>query len=221
MNCRTTTTCLPIVILCTALLIESGCSSLLPPNPDLTRFYLLASLNEMGTKGTALAPEPALSDLSLGLGPIQIPGYLDRDNIVTRVSPNRLTIGAFDRWAEPLESGLYRVLKENLTVLLGTKNICTYPFSRPDSDYEIQIDVVRFEPTGDHSADLVARWSIKDGRTRQVLLSRDSNMRKPARSMFMAGSVGAMSEALGELSSQIATAIHQLRSQAPVRPRSP
>jgi uncharacterized lipoprotein YmbA len=213
---------LTIVFLFAVFLLQAGCSRLLAPRPDLTRFYLLAPLSEMGSRGTTLFNEPGLSDISLGLGPVKLPGYLDREHIVTRLSPNRVDVSAFDRWAEPLAPNFNRVLTENLATLLGTKKIDTYPFSGPRPDYEIQIDIVRFEPTEDYSADLAAHWFLKDGKTKQVLLARDSIVKRQARSASMSGSVGALSEALGELSIQIATAIHQAHSQvAAARPRGP
>jgi uncharacterized lipoprotein YmbA len=181
--------------------------------PDPTRFYVLTSLSEMASSGDVLPVYPGRGDLSIGLGPIRLPGYLDREHIVTRESPNRIDVSEFDRWAEPLATNVKRVLAKNLSTLLGTGMIYIYPFSRYSHDYEIQIDVLRFETIDDRSAELAARWSIKDGKTSQILDTRDSNVKKPARSWSVAGSVEALSEALGELSSQIATGIREVDSK--------
>jgi len=210
------------VVSLVAFVLQAGCSSVLAPRPDMTRFYLLTPLSEMEGSGTALPDEPALGSLSLGLGPIELPGYLDREHLVTRVAPNRVDVADSEMWAEPLGAGFNRVLTENLGSLLGTREIGGYPLSGARPDYEVQIDVVRFEPTADHSADLLAHWSLKNGKTREVLLSRSATVKLAARSADAAGSVGALSEALGQLSIQIAGAIRQVHSQmAYERPRGP
>lgn len=210
------------VVLCSVFILQAGCSSLLAPRPDLTRFYLLAPLSEMGSGSPALAVSPGRGDLSIWLGPIMLPGYLDRDKIVTRVSANRIDVSEFARWAEPLGVNVNRVLTENLATLLGTRKIDIYPFSGPSPDYEIKIDIVHFEPGDDHSADLAAHWFIKDGKSKQVLISRDCLVKRSAQSASTAGSVGALSEALGEMSIQIATALRQVDSAAgPARQRTP
>src|SRR5262245_19194049 len=41
--------------------------------------------------------------VSIGVGPVIMPGYLDRTQIVTRSGPDRVKLASFHRWAEPLE----------------------------------------------------------------------------------------------------------------------
>ena len=65
--------------------------------------------------GTAAAQGPVI-----GVGPITVPKYLDRPQIVTRSGRNQLALGEFDRWAEPLQDNVLRVLAENLAFLIPT-----------------------------------------------------------------------------------------------------
>ena len=44
----------------------------------------------------------ALGDDWVGVGPIDVPDYLDRPQIVTRGDGHRLIIHEFDRWADPV-----------------------------------------------------------------------------------------------------------------------
>ncbi|HVN63522.1 MAG TPA: ABC-type transport auxiliary lipoprotein family protein, partial [Candidatus Binataceae bacterium] len=66
----------------------AGCSSLLAPRPDPTKFYVLTPASET----TAPAPQSSAGEFVLGLGPIKLPAYLDRAEVVTRAVPNRLDL---------------------------------------------------------------------------------------------------------------------------------
>ena len=100
--------------------------------------------------------------------------YLDRQGIVTRVSPNRFVVAENDRWAEPLEENFSRVLARNLSILLQTDRIVAYPWERSQQPtYQIQVEVPRFEPTAEQvvelwpGADQSARKLCRPGRHRQ------------------------------------------------------
>jgi uncharacterized protein len=58
-----------------------------------SRFYILNTLSASETiPGTAAAQGPVI-----GVGPITLPKYLDRPQIVTRVGRNQLALSEFDR----------------------------------------------------------------------------------------------------------------------------
>ena len=60
---------------------------------------------------------------------------------------------------------LSAVLSENLATLLDTQQIEKYPWSlRTKVDYQIEINVQRFETTSDGQTQLIASWIIRDGR---------------------------------------------------------
>ena len=67
-------------------LFAAGCSSLLAPRPNRTRFYVLSSTADVGAaseRGTAV-------DFAVGLGPLKLPDYLNRTQRAVRVGPNQL-----------------------------------------------------------------------------------------------------------------------------------
>ena len=43
--------------------------------------------------------------MGIGVGPVIMPGYLDRTQIVTRTGADQVELATFHRWAEPLETG--------------------------------------------------------------------------------------------------------------------
>ncbi len=87
------------------------------------------------------------------LGPVEIPAYLDRSEIVMRDGNNSLVISSFHRWAEPLDRAIERVLATNLTNLSNGRFTC-YPFSMKMAvagqkpDIGLTVNVLEFEKVG-------------------------------------------------------------------------
>ena len=195
-----------LLILC---LIPAGCISL-NPQPDPSRFFALASLPQI--KERMARNSPGTDALTLGIGPVKIPGYLDRAQLVTRVSQNRFAVAENDRWAEPLEENFSRVLSLNLSILLQTDRIVPYPWERSQQPaYQVQVEVLRFEPNAEQLVELWARWSIIDS-TKKTISSRESYLTHPARDKSTEASVAAMSDVVGGLSKEIAADIRALIS---------
>lgn len=195
--------------LCAFALIVSGCSPLFAPRPDKSEFFVLSPIQD----GSVTAASGA-SDPSIGLGPVKFPDYLNRPEVVTRVAANRLELSERHRWAEPLKQNFERVLSENLSILLGTREIRKFPWHRPAKiDYHITMDVYRFESDGSGAAHLYATWEIKVPETDEVLYSGRSDISQtPAQ-----GESGpeALSRAEAQLSREIADALNQVRAAHP------
>jgi uncharacterized protein len=194
------------VIILLVCFIPAGCS-FLEPKPDPSRFYALASLPRTGqTAQDAAGTNP----LALGIGPIKFPGYLDRPQLVIRVSPNRFAVAENDRWAEPLEENFSRVLSQNLSILLQTDRIVAYPWERSQRPtYQIQVEVLRFEPNAEQVVELWVRWTVLDDAKKTIGL-KESYLTKSARDKSTEASVAALSEAVADLSREIAGAIRNL-----------
>ena len=186
-----------IIVLALCTITIAGCLS---PRRDNSRFFVLAPV---GADPASVASAQFL----IGLGPIKMPAYLDRQEVVTRVAPNRLELSHEDRWAEPLDSDFTRVLAQNLSSDLGTQRITFYPwYSTTHVDYQVKVDVYRFEGDKDGKVDLTAHWQVLSG-TGKLLMVRDSSYTETAKPGDTADSAAAMSRALGRLSREIAAAI--------------
>ena len=138
-------------IACLALvaILAAGCASS-PP----TGLYLLAAL----AQPASAQPFPN----SLGIGPVSLPDYLDRLQIVTRGASGEIAVSDTERWAEPLHEGLARVLDENLAALLGTQRIVRFPWPASLApDVQVAVEVLRFDAGPGASLRLEARWSVR------------------------------------------------------------
>jgi uncharacterized lipoprotein YmbA len=165
-----------------------------------TRVYTLAPL-------APAAPAAAATGPVIGLGPVTLPGYLDRPQIVTRRSADELALGEFDRWAEPLEQAVPRILGEDLAALLGTERLAAHPWARTRGvTHQIAVEVLRFDGPLGGPVTLDARWRVLDPAGRELLVRR-STLREPAGGGDHAALVAAMSRALGALSRELADAV--------------
>ncbi len=186
-----------------AAVVFSGCSAF-SPRPERTRFVLLAPATPAG---------PSLSSLAIGLGPVQLPQYLDRPELVIRTSPNSFDLSDTDRWAEPLADNFRSVLASDLRTQLGTSNIVQYPwYAGTRLDYVVRIQVEQFDADKTGTAELVTRWDLRTPKNDQVLASHESQFSHPANSRGGDAVAAALSADLAELGEQIASAIAQART---------
>ena len=144
-----------IAIACAALTLAAGCGTS-PPS----RFYTLSP---------AAAPASTASTLVVAVGPVTIPGVVDRPEFVVNTGPNEVRIDDFNRWASPLQDNLTRAFADNLSAMLGTSRVIRFP--QPiavEPDYRVVVEVRTFESVPGESATLDAVWTIrrsKDGKS--------------------------------------------------------
>jgi len=190
-------------------LILGGCAADKP-----TRLYVLS----------ALAPKPASTSprgVAIGIGPITLPKYLDRPQMVTSVSSNQMSQANFDQWGGDLNDNMTRVLADNLSNLLATDRVSLYPWKdRAPIEYQITLDVTRVQQEADGSTILSAFWSIVAAKDGTVLMMRRSSYRdatgSPTQDPTNPGrlydaTAAAMSRDLESLSRDIADAITHLK----------
>lgn len=194
-----------------ALLVSSlplAACSILAPVPDASHFFVLAPLPRAPTPPNA--DESQSSATLLGIGPIKLPLYLDRQEIAMRLSPTQVGYSDVDRWAEPLGVSVNRVLMQNLSLLLGAERIVMYPWSNAANvSYQLEIELLSFEATQQGEAQLLARYTVLEGGTRRPLLVRDAAIHHPT-ATDTGTTVATLSTVLGELSQVIAATVHQL-----------
>ena len=81
-----------------AELLLLGCGTL-SAKPDPSRFFTLSALTQ--NEPNAAKQPSGMPGISLGVGPVTLPGYLVRQEIVVRVARNQLILSEHDRWAVP------------------------------------------------------------------------------------------------------------------------
>jgi hypothetical protein len=178
-----------------------------------TDFYLLDPIRPG-------AERPTGGGVRLALEEVEIPAYLDRQDLVTRDSATRLRMSALHQWAEPLSANATRVLAENLRLLLSETEVVVLPSRQGTFNAELQVELLRFERGPDGAVDLVATWLVLSGDRGRELLRRRAVIRQPVAEADgveppdYAATVSAMSQALGALSRRIAESLERAGAAA-------
>ena len=188
------------------LLTLAGCigASRTPPSV----FYQLHSLADSNPTGQADASDHGIS---IAVGPITLPEYLDRPQMVIRNSQNVLELDEFHRWAGSLKQDFSSVLAENLSILLSTEHIAIFPYSQfVQTPYQVTVRVIRFDGNPGGSVSLVARWIIFDRKDRDDLVVKRFSLSEPTGKNDMEALVSAQSRLVEALSREIAAAIKEI-----------
>jgi uncharacterized lipoprotein YmbA len=199
------------------MLLLSGCT-VLAPQKDETRFFVLMPVQD----GTTPSPPAgaAWEPVAIGLGPITIPPYLNRPEVVTRISDSELKVSDTNRWGESLDTNVTRVLAADLSSQLATQQVVSYPWrlSTP-MDYAVSVAFQRFERTGDGHVVIVANWTIRNGKDEKIIQTGTTWINDPS-GPDDASAAQALSRGLAQVSHDIAQAIasHPLPRQSAADP---
>lgn len=91
-----------------------------------------------------------------------LPGYLDRQQLVSRTDDGRVVMNRSHQWAEPLDTGISRVVAANLARLENSLNIQPVEsFITMDYDSLLEIRVSRFEPDSSGALVLECTWKLQ------------------------------------------------------------
>ena len=129
-----------LTALCVGILtLLSGCSVIPEAKPDPTRFFVLED-----PAATVAPAAPNADAVTIGLLPIEVPAYLlDTRAIAVAATDSQITFRDFDRWAEPLDKGLARVLRGALARQASVERVLVPPFPlQPARDYDLSVRVV-------------------------------------------------------------------------------
>jgi uncharacterized lipoprotein YmbA len=154
-------------MLATIMVFLWGCGHSLP-----SRFYVLTP--------TATASPDAPSDFTVGINSIKFADYLLRPRIVTQLEANRLDYAEYDRWAESFDENFTRVVMENLSRLLASTRVYTFPWpSSLKIHYGISLEITRFVLGPDRRITLVTFWDIHDPANPEKSVRKKSILSRP------------------------------------------
>ena len=188
------------------LVILAGCAS----SPS-SKFYQLNPLQNSTSITRDASPE---QNLIIAIGPVRIPDYLDRPQIVTRAGKSELKLSEFYRWAGSLESDVTRVLVEDISGLLLANRFSIVRWSpylegQVPASYRVEVLVERFEGTLGDSVLLKTQWEVF-APNRSLLQKRESLIREQMNGDTYDVLVATMSSALERLSRDIAGGIRSV-----------
>ena len=151
-----------------------------------------------------------LSDLRLGVGPIMIPGYIDRPQIVTKTETAEVQVEEFARWAEPLGEMFMRTLAQNIRELTNSQQIHSHPWPNlVELDYRVGGKVIKFENDPQGNALLIVHWGLIDeNNSREVTNITHSEYRARAKSTDYSAKVDALNDTLAQFARDIVNSLN-------------
>lgn len=176
-----------------------------------TNYYTLS-----GIAPNTVAPSSRTAPAIVALGPVTMPDYLDRPQIVTRDGAYTLKVAAYDQWLGPLYDMVPRVLVDDLGARLPGDRVVAFPqITGASFDYRASVDINRFDVDGTGAATLVARWQLYDPSRARALVVADETIQRHADGKDYEAYVAALSATLAELSDRMASALVAERSSTP------
>jgi hypothetical protein len=189
------------------LMVLGGCARSQPAN-----YYILRSIQNPGPEIRAAGAE---QDPAIGVGPVKIPQYLDRPQIVSRTTESGLQFAEFDKWAEPLDKNLARVIADNLSVLIPSDRVSVFPWpSSQPVQYQVTVEIIHLEKMPDGKVILDADWNILGDGGQKLLVMKRSKIILPVESAGFESLASAQSRAVENLSREIAAAVNSLSREA-------
>jgi len=176
------------------LLLLAACGT----SPPVRYFGLTAT--DAGHEGSP--PSPVV----VGLGPVKLPSYLSRPQIVTRHRSGEFVIDDFRRWAEPLDQNMTRVVAASVESLAPEFTVVAFPHAHVvELQYRIHMLVDRFDTDESGTAVLVVQWGII-GHNGQTLAGpeRSRYVARAADATDTRSVVAALNETLADFSAEIA-----------------
>jgi uncharacterized lipoprotein YmbA len=195
-------TIVPLLAVCFVFL--AGCASTAP-----SKFYTLTPMKAADGPASSVMFE---GGSLLAVGPVRLPDYLDRPQIMTRSEGNEIRMHETDRWAGSLEGDVSRVLIENLSVLLAGKKVTVVQWTSAMQSMapfrnRLGVDVLRFEGSVGGGVVLKARYALFGPDGRKVISAGESIVREPVGGTDYGALTAAMSRALAAFSREVAAAI--------------
>jgi uncharacterized lipoprotein YmbA len=155
---------------------------------------------------------PAEGGWIIEVGPVTVPDYLERPQVVTRVSSNELRLSESNQWVEPLEQNIARVIAENLSTLLTCERVVFYPAMQSiPVDYQVAVQIIRFDADEEGATVLEALWRITGAAGETIAPEKRSRFESSARELTYDAIAAEMSAVLGKLCEEITFVIESER----------
>jgi uncharacterized protein len=156
--------------------LVTGCINLGEGTRRRPRLYVLTAL---ASDADHVASARAAS-MTIGVGPLVFPDYLDRLQLVTRDGDNEIIAAPFSNWAEPLKQNTLRVLVDNLATITASGGVYRYPWwvvSTPQ--FQLQMEIDRFDAVRNENAFLIVSWAWLDKNGKPVVPRKRLVLQQP------------------------------------------
>lgn len=184
-----------------------GCGLLGGKSAPTYEYYVLTP-TEQGTQGDEAQAEGDEEEprATLLIGQLNLPRYLEREAIVTRLGERQIEYSDRARWGERLDASLEQTLQVALARRLEPEGIeVAVPPSPAGPDCRLEVELQRFERHGADRVELWATWALRRGR--EIVHSDETRLSEQLGSPDTDAAVEAMGRTVDGLGAQIAEAV--------------
>ena len=182
----------------------------------LFSFCLLGLLTACGGAGAnyyrlnAAAAAPtggADSGRSVSIGPVSLPSYIDRAEVVFASGPNEFQIPTNALWTGSLRDNISRTVAADLGQALGSREVRAglEPGFKPR--YRVALDIRQFHGISGQEAILDLSWRIQNGTSGETISRHSGSFREPIIGDGYASLVAAESRLLEQCAGAIAKSL--------------
>jgi uncharacterized lipoprotein YmbA len=105
--------------------------------------------------------EDNVDAMVLGIGPLRFPDSMSRTQILTRGDNAEFHFDDFNRWAEPLDEAIYRIVTANLDSILDNVIVVSFPYNHlAELNHQLVGRIDRMVATADGDVALEVQWGI-------------------------------------------------------------
>jgi uncharacterized protein len=184
------------------VLFLAACLGCLRPSAQVA----LHTLQPMRQEGAV----PARSGLALEILPVRLPELLQHPQMVI-VQAGALGLSETQRWGNPLDQDMQRVLVANLGLLLGSGAVVPSPYGeRVAAAYRLEVVVQACAPLPGGGLAFEAVWMVTRPGAAQAVLLRRTALREALADSGPEALAAAHSRVLEALSREIAAALLKL-----------
>jgi uncharacterized lipoprotein YmbA len=139
-----------------AIVLTAGLAALVACSntPVARNVYLMRADEPAGTRAVA-------SPATTGIRRVVVAPYLQNPGLVIETVPGEVHGARYHEWAEPLDQGVRRYLRSELSARLGT-DVDSNPILAPQWTHAIDLGIDQLHATAAGDAILVAAWRIAD-----------------------------------------------------------
>jgi uncharacterized lipoprotein YmbA len=147
------------------------------------------------------------SALSVAIGPVSLPGYIDRAEVVFASGPNEFQIPTNALWVGSLRENISRAVAADLGQVLASRDVRAgfEPGFKPR--YRVALDIRQFHGISGQEAILDLSWRIQNGASGETVSRHSGGFREPIIGDGYAPLVAAESRLLAQCAAAIAKSL--------------
>jgi uncharacterized lipoprotein YmbA len=138
---------------------------------------------------------------------VHIPAELDRPEVVTQISPNRLSIDESAQWGAPLDQMMRRTLAQDLMARLSAGSFIFPDAPAPADARTLVVTVLSVQSDANGALTLQVAWALLSGQPARTISTHQATLKSELTSSDAAAQAAALSRILGQLADRIAASV--------------